>query len=283
MGRIGEYGQIDIDANEEQRALALAVRSLLKMRGLSLRKVEVELREQVKTRRKRLEQLRTERDLTATERLDLVELAEGRFFSKSALEELVKGRRKHPPRESELRELYDFAHGGHGSREGWEELLFKTIRSVRDQVCPACGTAAAPTKECAGAKPAENVAVIAPGGAPVPISEGDRRNEIKLEMAWPSIAEVVWSPVIELSEYVSAGKLENANGLMRHVGIEADPLETADAIVACRQVDMSDAADTIIGHAGNRKELVDVARILKSLNDRDRRADGDALLDHVLK
>ncbi|MBF6243285.1 hypothetical protein IU471_06775 [Nocardia elegans] len=263
------------------------MRDLLHMTGLPLRRIEKELEAHTKRRLEDLEQRQREGQLTRAEEIDLVELKEQRYFSKSALQELAKGKRKRPPIERQLKELFNFAHGGQGPRRDWDQLnqwrlaLAEPSGESQVIVCPTCGAATTPTEDCAETKPAEN-GVTVPTSAPVPPVEGDRRTRERFDVMLRPVDEVVWSPVTVLAGYVSAGKLENANGLMRHVGREADPGETADAIIACGDGGISEAVDTIISHAGARDELLHVMQIVKSLNERDRRVDSDALLDHAL-
>ncbi|WP_280259014.1 hypothetical protein [Nocardia abscessus] len=84
-----------------------------------------------------------------------------------------------------------------------------------------------------------------------------------------------------MAGYISAGNFERVNGLIRYVGIEAAPAETADAVVSCRELGLDEATDTIISYAGSRSEL-DVFQILQSLNQRDKRTDADILLERAL-
>ncbi|WP_063000363.1 hypothetical protein [Nocardia mikamii] len=248
-------------------------------------------------RQAELEKLKVERGLTEEEMHEFraLELSgpmkrpkPGTVLSKSALQRVVVRGRKVPFAEVALKGLYDVAHGGGGSDEGWEELkrvnraLAGRLVAEPVTVRPSFGATRLPSESVTNSKPAESGTARALDNAPVPPLLGDRRNN-RLDVAWPSTDEVVWRPVSQLVGYVSTGELENANSLMRHVGTEAEPLETADAIVACRDVDLPDAVDTIISHAGAREELLDVMQILKSLNERDRRADSDALLVHALQ
>ncbi|MFI5537944.1 hypothetical protein ACIA5H_16280 [Nocardia sp. NPDC051900] len=81
--------------------------------------------------------------------------------------------------------------------------------------------------------------------------------------------------------YISAGNFERVNGLIRYVGTEAAPDETADAVASCRELGLDEATDTIIGYAGSRSGL-DVLQILQSLNQRGKRRDADILLERAL-
>ncbi|MFE4503896.1 hypothetical protein ACFRFQ_28905 [Rhodococcus sp. NPDC056743] len=93
--------------------------------------------------------------------------------------------------------------------------------------------------------------------------------------------DVAWPAASEVSRYLAVGALESANGLIRHVGSEASPIETAHAIASCRDLGLVDAADTIIAYAGGRARR-EVLQILQSLNQQGRRADADTLLTRAL-
>ncbi|WP_280450106.1 hypothetical protein, partial [Nocardia brasiliensis] len=116
-------------------------------------------------------------------------------------------------------------------------------------------------------------APMTPVVAPAPPAKGDRRKFVTPDVAWP--------PAKDLAVYISVGNFERANGLIRYVGSEASPAETANAVISCRDLGMAEATEAIITYAGNRSER-DVLRILHSLKQHDRRADADALLDNVL-
>ncbi|MEU2174832.1 hypothetical protein ABZ552_11470 [Nocardia sp. NPDC019219] len=131
----------------------------------------------------------------------------------------------------------------------------------------------APEQASAATKPAELLTATTTDVVPVPSLMGDRHNIGTIDVAWP--------PAMDLAGYISAGNFERVNGLIRYVGTEATPAETADAVISCRELGLDEATDTIISYAGSRSEL-DVFQILQSLNRRDKRTDADILLERAL-
>ncbi|MGY1947777.1 hypothetical protein [Nocardia asiatica] len=212
------------------------------------------------------------------------------YLSKSVLIGLVHGKCKLAPDGTEIKALWALrelavAQGGTEGVITWEELnrrrlAISTLPHQPAGSCSSCGTAclacnaAAPENQAIRMpKPARTPIVDTLAVVPVPPHKGDRHSS--------ETVDVVWLPAKNLSVYISDGNLERANGLIRHVGTEADPDETADAVISCRDMGLSDATDTIISYAGSRSER-DVLQIVRSLNQRDRRADADALLERAL-
>jgi hypothetical protein len=83
-----------------------------------------------------------------------------------------------------------------------------------------------------------------------------------------------------LNEQLTAGNLEWVNNIIRHVGTEADLAEAADAIISCRDLGLSDAADAIIRYSGRRLH-VDVMRIARRLIDAHDCGDAGTLLGYA--
>ncbi|MFD4431863.1 hypothetical protein [Nocardia sp. NPDC058497] len=55
-----------------------------------------------------------------------------------------------------------------------------------------------------------------------------------------------------MAEYIAAGDLARANGLIRHAASSASPAEAAMAISSCRMVGVPDAAKAIVAQAKRR-------------------------------
>ncbi|MFD6273685.1 hypothetical protein, partial [Nocardia asteroides] len=99
--------------------------------------------------------------------------------------------------------------------------------------------------------------------------EGDRRNAESHDLAWPA-AELV-------AEYLAAGDLPRANGLLRHAASSVPPAETAMAISSCRVVGVPDAAEAIVVQAKLRGPI-GVMEIAYHLIETSSYADASALL-----
>lgn len=293
MGRPGDFHEDRIrTAPTAQRELGYAVRELIQRTGLSsLACVAAKLEEKSQERCEALRKLANERPLSSDEEK---QLKERRYFSKTALWDLVHGIRKRPPGEAQLKALYELAYGDDGTEEGWNELngrrralANQSTRSgsVADEnhqlptICPACGGTRPERGARAMAKPAEIRSAIASAVVPVPHQRGDRHNDKRTDLVWP--------PAASLIEYFAAGNLEHANGLIRHVGTQADPAETADAIGTCRDLHLSEASDTIISYAGGRPEQRasgsrEAMQIAHALLGQSRVDDATALLAHAI-
>ncbi|GAA5084496.1 hypothetical protein GCM10023319_29550 [Nocardia iowensis] len=239
------FADLDLDKlSPAWRDLAEAVRVLIRQTGRSLRAIESAIRE-------KLDELRKEA------RADEYKLRlKYGYLTKSVLWDWAHGNRKRAPKIVQLKELHNLALASAGAADeviSWDDLerLWHNVATKPAEIAPA------------------SEATV----APVPRSEGDRRNI--------AILEIAWRPAKDLATYISVGNLERANGLIRHVGSEADPAETADAVISCRDLGMPEATRAIIDYAGNRPER-DVLHILHSLKQRGRRADADALLDRAL-
>ncbi|MBF6225284.1 zinc ribbon domain-containing protein [Nocardia abscessus] len=222
------------------------------------------------------------------------EIAKDIYRNKNALLGLTSGKLKHPPEVEMLESLHELAIERAGAEAviSWEELdrLWRALAPSLPEdggpapaaCCPDCGTAvfcpncgaSLPREEPAtAAKPANSLSAIAADVVPVPRHTGDRHNG--------RTVDEVWLAAKDLAVYISAGNFERANGLIRHVGTEATPNETAAAIASCRDLGLGEAADIIINYAGSRPDR-DVLQILRALNRRDRRIDADALLHRAL-
>ncbi|MFJ7622805.1 hypothetical protein ACIQYZ_28830 [Rhodococcus erythropolis] len=270
LPKCGEFAELNPDLTSAQRELAVAVRGLVRQIDLPCRGIAVKLE-------KRAEYggyLQT-----------------AGCLSKSALSALINGRRKREPRHTEpLHGLWELAVSNAKSGEtviSWEELTELLAQlappkpdASQSDLCPTCGgldqrysTVSTASEESAVDVPATASTPLTSVFAPVPRQEGDRRKRQSAELPWPAAADV--------SKYLTAGALESANGLIRHVGIEASPTETAHAIISCRDLGLLDATATIIRYAGARDRR-DVLQIIHSLNQRDRRDDADSLLNRAL-
>ncbi|MBC3842197.1 hypothetical protein GXW82_24345 [Streptacidiphilus sp. 4-A2] len=223
MPQRANFADLDPQLPSQQRELAEAVRGLLLRIGLSCQRTE--------------------------ERM-LKEAGPDGYLSRSVLSDLANGRRKRAPREEPLRALYDLAlnsQGTTGAVGSWEELdsLRQALSPLPPEgqdpaaVCPACGAATPLEGAVAGAGPAGSPAAVTVTVVPVPPHDVDRHNSGAADFSWPAAED--------LALYLAAGNLERANGLMRHVGTEVHPTETADAVVSCRDLGLLEAKDTIIG------------------------------------
>ncbi|GAB2638136.1 hypothetical protein GCM10027088_12560 [Nocardia goodfellowii] len=204
--------------------------------------------------------------------------ADQTYLSKSALWELANGKRKRAPSLDIVKRLHTLAlsHTDADNVIGWDELfdLWSALAPVPDvptAACASCGTAAATAvpaatvEKPASRHPSETV--------PVPPQRGDRHSRKTPSPAWPAVHD--------LARYITSDDWERVNGLMRHVGLETSPDETADAIASSRELNLHDAAETIISYAGRRAEG-EVLRILHALNRQGLRDDADTLLESTL-
>ncbi|MFC9894452.1 hypothetical protein ACFVMC_12215 [Nocardia sp. NPDC127579] len=191
------------------------------------------------------------------------------YVSKTTLWEITSGKRKRAPDEKLIKQLHDLAviHAIPGSIIEWEELhgLLLELNPDSDLHPPACACGAVTPQKPASQPPS---AVV-----PVPQPKEDRHNQ--------NLPRPAWSAVHDLARYIASGTWEHANGLMRHVGVDAPPGETALAIASARELDLHDAAETIISYAG-RRSTGDVLTILHSLKSHGLRDDADTLLEHAL-
>lgn len=267
MPRRARFSDLPTDLPDERAQMALAVRTMIEETGLPYRSIERELRHKAES---------------------AGYLRSDGYLTRSVLSCLANGQRKRAPRARPLRGLHELAVENSTSPEAvlaWTELeaLLLSFAALRTEAaiglaaCVACGTACVACK--AAALPGKLGSQFKPAGiasplvAPVPPSEGDRRNRLDYDIAWPAARD--------LAGYILVDDLERANGLIRHVSIEAPPAETADAVAACRDLELHEATDAIIRYAGQRPDR-DVLEIVRSLNQRERRAEADTLLDHAL-
>ena len=269
LPKCGEFAELNPDLTSAQRELAVAVRGLVRQVGLPCRGIAVKLEKRAENGGY---------------------LQTAGCLSKSALSALINGRRKREPRHTEpLHGLWELAVSNVKSGEtviSWEELteLLGQLAppkpdASQSDLCPTCGgldqrySAVSTASEVTAPLPATASTPSTSVIAPVPHKEGDRRKRGSAKLPWPAAADI--------SKYLTAGALESANGLIRYVGTEASPTETAHAIISCRDLGLLDATATIIGYAGTRDKR-DVLQILHSLNQRDRRDDADSLLNRAL-
>ncbi|MEV6340782.1 hypothetical protein AB0M12_39455 [Nocardia vinacea] len=245
MPQRGEFSDLDPDdlLSPEWRLLAEVIRELIRQTGRSCRAIEQAIQEKLD-------------DLRRKTAADELRCRQEGYLTRSVLSDLANGRRKRAPKEAILRELHELARI---SAEAEDEVIpWEILDSIRRRL---------------ETKPAETIPAVTAGVVPVPHQEGDRHHSGNVDL--------VWLPATDLAVYISVGNFERANGLIRHVGTEADPAETANAVVACRDLGLLEVTDTIISYAGSRSER-DVLKILHLLKQRGRRVDADALLDSAL-
>lgn len=178
------------------------------------------------------------------------------YLTRSVLSDWSRGKRKRAPKEVQLKELHEFVLETVSADVDvipWDELLQLLLN--------------------AKAKPASSTSAIAANVVPVSSHDADRHNNEHRDIAWPTART--------LSEYIAKGSLERVSGLIRHVGTEAEPVETAAAVVACRGIGLSEAGDAVIDYA-SRRSYGDVLQIARLLIRRDMRADADMLLERAI-
>ncbi|MFC4126469.1 hypothetical protein [Nocardia rhizosphaerae] len=210
------------------------------------------------------------------------------------MSKLLAGQYKFGPRESTLQQIYNFAASAIDKDQDlitWEYLrqlrrdIAISLGGIADAArlkaavaCPQCGTSAPAEPADLTAQEADAEEGRGAVDVPVPLSEGDRH--INADIAWPS-RELLWAPASELAGYIVAGQLENSSRMIHHVGTDATPDEAANAVIACRDLDLMDAVAAIISYAGRREDR-EILQILRPLLDHERHADADALLDRAL-
>lgn len=256
----GKFNELGSDVSPAKRKLAAAAREMIAQTGMSL--------EAISKRSAKLV-------LSGSIRRD-------ELLSSSYLSRLLNGQYKRPPRKAPLRALRDLAAEFGGTDEvviSWdalEELRMASgsrgnvdLEAGSRSICPACGRGSGRRR----GRPAGRERVGGRTVVPVPHPEGDRHNGTEIDVAWP--------PVATLARYVSAGDLERASGIIRHVSTEAKPEETAHAIISCRDFGLDDAADALFSYAAHRAHR-DVMEIMQSLVDRGRHDEVRTLLGRAL-
>ncbi|MFC4374891.1 hypothetical protein ACFO5K_12350 [Nocardia halotolerans] len=190
--------------------------------------------------------------------------------STTTMSRWVRGDLRRQPREELLRPLHILAETKAGSREvlPWESHPLCTAWQGLGSVGARNGK-----KRRGSMKPASPVEELVADVGPVPLKKGDRPDADGIDVAWPAARLVV--------EYVGAGDLARVNGLIRHVGSDALPAEAVEAIISCRSIGVSDAADGIVAHAAQRKPL-EVMEIAYRLLESEAGVDVSALLGGAL-
>ncbi|MTJ76428.1 hypothetical protein [Nocardia seriolae] len=211
-------------------------------------------------------------------------------MSRSMLSNLAHAKCRVAPGDDEvkaLRSLYELAASNQEEQFiDWDELLRRRLAlcwapHLPTNTCVSCGAACTDCgtpdldnpDDSDAPEPADDSATTVEPVVPVPHGKGDRHNNERIDVAWTAVDDV--------TRYVADGDLTRLNSVLRYAGTEAPATETARAIAACRDRQMHDAAATIIGHAGSRAER-EVLEILLELNQNDRRADADAVLERAL-
>jgi predicted transcriptional regulator len=196
-------------------------------------------------------------------------IAKSLHMSSSALSYMTTGKRKRPTRKM-LEDLHRLASqraaNNAESLPTLSELLHLLDRVLFElqqaQPCKACGRAwdskAPPTRPSPVAeKPAAGYAQSVSANFAVPVEDvdGDR--------------QAAWEDLADLQRRLSADELADAAGIMRHVGQDSEPGETAIAIATCTREGLDDAAKTIMTHAAHRldEEIIVMVRILLASGD----------------
>ncbi|GIM95122.1 helix-turn-helix domain-containing protein [Paractinoplanes toevensis] len=190
-------------------------------------------------------------------------VAKSLHMSSSALSYLITGKRKRP-----TRKILESLHQLVSLRAPNSALPLPTLADLlllldrvlyelqQSQPCKACGrpwdSKALPTRPSVstveesnpGRAPSENLAL------PVDQIDGDRQG------AWEDLADLQWR--------LSADELGDAAGILRHVGQDCEPTETAIAIATCVREGLGDAAKTIMTYAAQRvdEEIIVMVRAL---------------------
>lgn len=234
------------------------------------------------------------RKLMCCTRMSHRELSKRAEVSKYSVSRLLAGQYKFGPRESTLWQVYNFAASEIDSDLElltWENLLELRLgiadkpggkdiaaRLTAAVPCPQCG-ASVPTEPAEPRASEEETWEAAVGvDVPVPLASGDRH--INTDIAWPS-RPLLWPPASDLAGYIATGELESSSRMIHHVGTDALPEEAANALIACRDLDLLDALAAIINYAGLREDR-EVLLILRPLLLHERHADAGALLNRAL-
>jgi hypothetical protein len=156
--------------------------------------------------------------------------------------------------EEALQELWDLA---------WDEKVQAKADAGRRSVLTAAPAGASPMPAAANAAADrflhQHADAAVSGVAPVHPASGDRRNLTRPDVAWP---------VDDFVMFADRGEHGRAVGMLTHAGGTAPALEAAAAVAACRDRQLSDAAMTILRHAGKRPhpEILGIAGSLLDLS-----------------
>ncbi len=157
---------------------------------------------------------------------------EHEYLSTSVVQQLLNAGHRRQPKEALVKSFHALAEAtlGRGEIIPWEDLnaLRRALprRSPTNIVdipvahCPECGS---PCPSCGAAEqdisvtvPSENSSAAPPVVAPVFEQQGDRRNNDS-----PAAVPPTWSAITIVTRDLTAGKLENVNGLIHHASLEA--------------------------------------------------------------
>lgn len=167
---------------------------------------------------------------------------------RSALHRLAWGQVQNPNRSTvlALRRLAECKKPvGTVTEEDLQRLLQRVLDENKRTVAgPAAITAAQTDSEAPAATAA---GTGAPSVAPVPTSDGDRRNGVALDAPWP---------VDELALHLDSGRYEHAVGMLDYAGTKAPAEEAAAAIKACRGRGLTEARETLLRKVGARSERI---------------------------
>ncbi|MEV4105594.1 hypothetical protein AB0J42_35580 [Nonomuraea sp. NPDC049649] len=198
-------------------------------------------------RRKFTEMMRTLLSATGGT-LRSVAVADGVLSSSSALQRLASGQVKNPSKEL-IFALRKHAEDNNAVGLVTEEELLCLLQQVWDEsrqiaAGPAVITVTHPDDEAPAVPAAETGARSV---APVPASDGDRRNGLVPGTPWP---------VDELVLHLDSGRYEHALGMLDYAGTKAPAEEAAAAIKACRSRDLTEAREILLRKVGARSEKI---------------------------
>nr|BFE66239.1 hypothetical protein GCM10020063_107650 [Dactylosporangium thailandense] len=150
-----------------------------------------------------------------------------------------------------------------------EDLELQQAGRQRCSACPAARTGRLTQRpaESGGAGPDARDRPVGDGPAnatrgsaaaidrlPVPRPEGDRQLTIATDRLG----------IRDLNARLVAGQLADAVGILRHLGLDVPPPETAAALAACRSEGLADAESALIVHAAQRavRDVMIIAKVL---------------------
>lgn len=116
---------------------------------------------------------------------------------------------------------------------------------------------------------------------PVPPSAGDRRIGGTKSLTARPTADIRWPPAAELASQIEGGDISRVAVQLFHVGAQAAPSETADAVLSFRDLRLAEAAETVISHAARRDDG-EVLRVLQSLLRAEACAEARALVERTV-
>ncbi|MFD3502816.1 hypothetical protein [Streptomyces sp. NPDC058678] len=154
--------------------------------------------------------------------------------SASALSDLLNARISKPKRKV-IRALYDLAEVAARTKDVSMPVTWEELENLRLK---------------AGEPPALLCASCQASVLPVPSAQGDRQH-----------GQGQWPTAVALLDMRLTRKAEDVAGILRHVGMAADPSEVAHAVAACRARGLRAEADVILRYAQTGRDGRQLAQI----------------------